>query len=184
MKYAAAKTTHLDFPFGTRFGFAAAILTPSQYITKHNKACVPGQELDAAWVFDAPEKPSPTDPDIDDATTDAERRHWTANWNEQINEFDRFDAHEAVFKEKLFEAYDLSYWVTLRCDLLGFTPVSVAEMLDHLLTQCLALTDTEKDAMLDEAKIPWNQDMPLEIYFQELDKNQLHNFLIPIHLLI
>ena len=57
MKYAAAKTTHLDFPYGTRFGFAAAILTPSQYITKHNAACVPGEELDAAWVFDAPEKP-------------------------------------------------------------------------------------------------------------------------------
>ena len=173
MKYAEAKTTHLDFPYGRRFGFAAAILTPAQYLQKHNAACIVGEELDDAWVFDAPEKLSPTDPAIDGATTDAERREWTANWNEQISEFDRFDAHEIVFKDKLYEAYDLSYWVTIRCDLLGFSAVSVYEMLDHLLSQCLALTDTEKEAMLEEAKIPWNQDMQLETFFQQLDKNQL-----------
>ena len=46
-------------------------------------------------------------------------------------------------------------------------------MLDHILTQCIAVTDTEKDKLLAEAKISWDQDQQLETYFQQLDKNQL-----------
>ena len=37
-EYAKAKTTHEHFPLGTRFGFAAAILSTSAYIAAHDKA--------------------------------------------------------------------------------------------------------------------------------------------------
>ena len=43
--YAKAKTSHPNFPMGTRFGYAAAVMKPSKFICLHNAVCPAGQEL-------------------------------------------------------------------------------------------------------------------------------------------
>ena len=48
--YAAAKTTHEDFEMGWRFGYAAAILTTSQFTTAFNAVCPTGDELTGSNV--------------------------------------------------------------------------------------------------------------------------------------
>ena len=52
-EYAKAKTTHEDFPLGTRFGFAAAVLSTDLYIAVHDKANT-DEDLDPAWEFEHP----------------------------------------------------------------------------------------------------------------------------------
>ena len=172
MIYAAAKTTHEDFQLGDRFGYAAAILTSRQFRAMFNDVCEVGDELDEDWEFDIPQRPTTTDPSIDDTTTDNDRRRKVALWNEQIAQWMRFDAYEYVFKKKLEAAFDAKYFVTFKNDLLGFTHVCVSEMLDHLATQCLTITDTEKSAKLTAALKPWSQEDDIDTFFDDLDKIQ------------
>ena len=75
-------------------------------------------------------------------------------WNKQVKQYERFDAYEHVLKGKLEAAYDSQYFDTPKDDLLGFTPVCVSEMLDHLTQQSLALTDVEKQERLQAAQLP------------------------------
>ena len=170
--YAAAKTTSADFPLGSRFGYAAAILTSKQYINIYNQVCEVGDEFEDDWEFEIPVRPATTDPDIDDNTGDADRRRMVAEWKEYVAQWERFDAYEHVFKTKLIQAYDSQYFETLRDDLLGFTHVCVSEMIDHLLQQCLPLTDIEKDEKLKAAQAPWNQDDDITTFFHKMDRAQ------------
>ena len=125
--YAAAKTTSADFPLplGSRFGYAAAILLSKQYINAYNQVCEVGDEFDEDWEFLIPTRPATTDPDIDDDTGDADRRRMVAEWKEYVAQWERFDAYEYVFKQKLIQAYNPQYFETLRDDLLVFTHVCV-----------------------------------------------------------
>ena len=86
-------------------------------------------------------------------------------WKVFTSKWERFDAYEHAFKQKLIMAYDSQYSETMSDDLLGFTHVFVYEMLDHLLDQCLALTDVEKEERLKETKAVWNQDIAISTYF-------------------
>ena len=72
--YATAKTTHSDFLMGSRYGYAIAILTSTQFINKSNRMCEQGDELDDNWEFMIPERPTTTDPAITNKTSDADRR--------------------------------------------------------------------------------------------------------------
>ena len=170
--YAAAKTTHEDFELGSRFGYAAAILTSRQFRTMFNEVCQVGDELAVDWEFAIPTRPATTDPSIDETTGDNERRRKVALWNEQIAQYERFDAYEHVFKEKLEGVFDEKYFITFKNDLLGFTHVCVSEMLDHLTTQCLTITDTEKSEKLKAALKPWDHEDDIDTFFDDLDKIQ------------
>ena len=170
--YAAAKTNHAEFQMGQRFGYAAAILTSKQFIASYNRVCAVDDELNEDWEFLIPQPPATTNPDIIDTTTDTMRRKMVAEWNEQVKQYERFDAYEHVFKEKLEAAYDSQYFDTLKDDLLGFTHVCVSEMLDHLTQQSLALTDVEKQERLQAAQLPWNQDDAIDTFYHILDKQQ------------
>ena len=170
--YAAAKTTHEDFQMGNRFGYAAAVLSSSQFITAFNAVCAVGDELADNWEFLIPQRPQITNPDIDENTTDTERRQMVAEWKEYVEQWERFDAYEMVFKEKVEAAFDSQYFVTLCDDLLGYTQVCVSEMLDHLVEQCLEITDTEKAEKLQAALKPWNPDQDIDAFFHSLDKIQ------------
>ena len=172
MLYAAAKTTHEDFLMGERFGYAAAVLTSNQFTTAYNRVCQVGDELDDQWEFIIPQQPSVTDPDIDDTTTDADRRRMTAEWRAFVDQWERFDGYEYVFKVKLEASFDGQYFATLRDDLLGYTHVCVSEMLDHLMDQCIALTDVEKQEKLDAVLKPWNQDDDITTFFNNIDRMQ------------
>ena len=121
--YASTKTTHPDFLLGSRFGFAAAILTPKQFINAYNQVCEEGDELGDEWEFLIPQQPEASDPELENAEDEAEERRMTARWKQVVAHWDKFDAHEHVFKQKLEEAYDAQYFDGLRDDLLGFTHV-------------------------------------------------------------
>ena len=77
--YARAKTTHSGFPLGTKFGFAAAILTTATYRRIHDKAidnlplvnAAQANYLPANWQFAHPARPSVYDPTIIAGTDDA-----------------------------------------------------------------------------------------------------------------
>ena len=68
--------------------------------------------------------------------------------SDKIVHFDVFEAYEMHFKDKVAEAYDEAYLEALKDDALGFTHVTVREMIEHLQEQCLALTVSEKKKKL------------------------------------
>ena len=170
--YAAAKTTHEDFLMGNRFGYAVAILSSRQFITAYNACCAVGDELLNDWEFLIPQRPHTTNAAINATTSDTDRRRMVAEWREHVEQWERFDAYEHVFKDKVEAAYDSQYFLTLSDDLLGYTHVCVSEMLDHLLDQCLEITDTEKSDKLEAALKPWNPDEDINAFFHGLDKVQ------------
>ena len=95
-----------------------------------------------------------------------------AEWNEHVNQWERFDAYEFVFKTKLEAAYDSQYFDTLCDDLLGYTHVCVSEMLDHLLDHCLGLTDVDKQEKLQAVLKPWNHDDDIKTFYHTTDRMQ------------
>ena len=56
-KAAAIKTRYESFPLGTRFGYAAAIMLPADYIEKVNK--IAAATLQDTWTFAIPMQPDP-----------------------------------------------------------------------------------------------------------------------------
>ena len=68
-----------------------------------------------------------------------------------------FDAHKQVFKDRIEEAYDAVCLTALKDDILGFSHLSVGDMLNHLELQCLSLIDREKAKQLREMKIEWDK---------------------------
>ncbi len=95
-----------------------------------------------------------------------------SKWREQIIQWEKFEAHETVFKTKLEAAFDNSYFNTQRDKLLGFTHVCVSEMPGHLCGQCLELTNVEKLARMDDTCVKWDQGDELTLYFLRLNKLQ------------
>ena len=168
-EFAKAKTTHESFPLGSRFGYAAAILPSTTYIAAHDKAN-PNYPLDPAWEFDPPDRPASYDATAVGNITDATRRKKEAERNEEIKEWDRWDAYETAYKQKIEEAYDAQYLETIKDDILELSALTVEEVLEHLQLQCLALTNVEKDAKLEETRIPWDLHDDITTFFNKLDK--------------
>ena len=48
------------------------------------------------------------------------------------------------YKDAMASAYDETYFDTIKDDLLGFSYLTVNDMLEHLQEQCLAMTFKEK----------------------------------------
>ena len=169
-EYAKAKTSHPSFPLGTRFGFAAAMMKTSRYIRVHDIQCVAGDELDPTWTFEYPERPATYDASITGQMLDATRRKKEEERKDALMQFDTFEGYELAFKEKLELAYDAAYFATLRDDILGFTHLTVLDLLEHLESQCLALTNREKQSKLKECELPWEPGEDVGAYFTKLDK--------------
>lgn len=53
---------------------------------------------------------------------------------------------------------------------MGLSHKTVADVLEHLETQCLALTAREKREKLKETQLPWDHDDDIRTYFTKLDK--------------
>ena len=62
-----------------------------------------------------------------------------------LMQFNTFEGYGLPFKEKLELAYDATYFATLRNGILGFTHLTVRDLLEHLESQCLALTNHESN---------------------------------------
>ena len=126
-EYAKAKTTHPDFPLGSRFGFAAATMKAARFIRLHDLQVQAGDELDPAWEFTYPERPSAYDASITGQMADATRRRKEEERKEALSQFDTFDGYKQAFKEKMELAYDASYFATVKDDVLGFTYLTVLD---------------------------------------------------------
>ena len=169
-EYAKAKTSHEAFPMGSRFGIAAAIMKTARYIRVHDNQCVTGDELDPNWIFVYPDRPATYDASITGQMLDATRRKKEEERKDAIMQFDTFEGYELAFKEKLEMAYDAAYFSTLRDDILGFTHLTVLDMLEHLENQCLKLTNRERQSKLKECELPWEPGEDVNTYFTKLDK--------------
>ena len=58
--YAAAKTSHPDFPLEEKFGYAAAVMKTAKFCTLHDKAVsniANLNALDPVWQFVHPQRP-------------------------------------------------------------------------------------------------------------------------------
>jgi hypothetical protein len=164
-EYAKAKTTHIDFPLGNKFGYTAAILNPSDYIRIHNNAQAdPNTHLNATWMFTNLTRLDPYDATITGAMLEATRHQREAKRKEMLAQWDIFDSYETKFKELLEEAYDETYLKNLRDEFLGYTHRSVRDMLEELESHCLALTTKEKVAKLKETVTNWNQDDDTDVF--------------------
>ena len=81
-----------------------------------------------------------------------------------------FEGYEEAFKEKIVLACDEAYLATIINKLFGFSDKTVAQMLDHLEQQCLALTAREKKTKMKDVNLPWDRDDDIETYFVKTDK--------------
>ena len=150
--YARAKTSHTMFPMGSKFGFAAAVLKAQTYTSLHNSVAasiLDAEELDKAWEFTYPVRPllynnTALPGGLNATKRNQRRRKQEAENADQIVQFDVFEAHETDFKGQLEDTYDESYLEALKDDVLGFTHVTVVDMLVHLTEQSLSLTTVEK----------------------------------------
>ena len=65
---------------------------------------------------------------------------------------------------------DKAYLVIIKNELFGFAEKSVAQMLDHLEQQCLALTARDKKMKMKDVNLPWDRDDDIDTYFFKADK--------------
>ena len=66
-----------------------------------------------------------------------------------------FKAYQTFYKDAVAAAYDESYFEALKDKLLGFTHVTLSEIIDHLRKQCLTMTSKEKKQKLKEINLRW-----------------------------
>ena len=78
--YVKAQTTNTNFPLGSIFGFAAAILKPVDYICLHNNTKAdPERHLTNGWTFTNPNLLAPYDETITGKMLEATRNQREAN---------------------------------------------------------------------------------------------------------
>ena len=75
-------------------------------------------------------------------------------------------------KHLILTAYDACWLEEIKDDVLNFTHKTAKEMLAHLLTEFIKLTNQEKLAKLKETEFPWLAEEDVSIYFNKLDKEQ------------
>ena len=165
---------------GSKFGLAAAVLRTGKYIPLHNGAAVgipDAEDLDEAWEFEHPVRPDPYDNtplpgNLTVQQREMRRKKQEAERNEEIVQYDVFEAYETHYKEQIATAYDESYLEALENELLGFTHVTVSEMLEHLREQCLAMTSREKKQKLKEVNLEWEQGDDVRVFLSKVQKLQ------------
>ena len=145
-------------------------MKPRKFIRLHNAVCPTGQELADTWVFDHPERPDAYDSTIANNAGEANRRRREAKHNDQIAQWDRFDAHETTYKDALEVAYDGAYLAGCKDDVLGLSHLTVADVLDHIESQCLSLTTLEKNQKLGDIRCEWDKNDDIDTFFNKIEK--------------
>ena len=67
----------------------------------------------------------------------------------------------------------MQYLEALRDNILEMSHLTVSEVLAHLVQQCLALTNVEKEAKLAETRLPWNLHDDISTFFTKVDKLEI-----------
>ena len=166
--YAEANTPHESFPLGSKFEFSVGILNKDKYIALRNTV-VTGL-VATANLADTCSFIHSSWSDRHDNTIEVSRRKMEAHCAELITQYKTFKGYGEAFKDKIVLACDKVYLVTIKNELFGFADKNVAQMLDHLEQQCLALTVQDKKTKMKNFNIPWDQDDDIETYFIKAKK--------------
>ena len=147
-KAAAIKTWYEPFPEGTRYGFAAAIM-----LSAYNRKRV--TTLDLACTFQVPDIPVTYDLIIDGQTSETNKAKRDVDWEVHREGHEVYLRVEDAIKHLIITAYNACWLDEIKDDVLNLTRKTAKEMLAHLLTQCMKLTNQEKCAKLKETEFPW-----------------------------
>ena len=114
-------------------------------LSKYYMAHVSGLRTD--WKFVAPKLPETYNPAIRPQSPVAGAR-MEATWDTRREEHKFYLGVEDAMKLLIINAYALFWIEEIEDNVLDFTHMSAFEILEHLLTQCLKLTNREKRAKL------------------------------------
>ena len=175
--YARAKTSHDSFPLGSKFGFSAAILNKENYIALHNTVwtgLAATANIATTWSFIHPSRPDTYDDTILVVHPKISRCKKEAHRAELITQYEIFEGYEEAFKDKIFLACDEAYLVTIKNELFGVSDKIVAQMIDHLKQQYLALTAQDKKIKTKDVNLLWDCNDDIKKYFvkdEQLEKD-------------
>ena len=98
-------------------------------------------ELAGTWSFKPTEKPEAYDPPIDGRTASVKVAKLEAAWETRHQDHEIYLGVKDAMKQLVVKAYALCWPEEIEDDILEFTVKSTKEMLDHLVTQCLNVTN-------------------------------------------
>ena len=101
---------------------------------------------------------------------DTRRKKQEAVRNEDIVKYDIFEANQTYHKDAIVAAHDETYFDVIRGDLLGFTHLTVNDLLEHLKEQCLAMTFEKKRRELKEINLRWEHQGDIRVFLSNVQK--------------
>ena len=163
---------------GDKFGMTSAVLKTQRFINLHNTAAVnipEAEKLDEMWEFEHPTRPEPYDEtklpqDISAQQRDMRRKKQEAVRNKEIVQYDIFEVDQTFYKDAIATVYNETYLDVIHNELLGFTHLTVNDLLEHLKEQCLAMTFKEKMRKLKEINLRWEHGIDICLYLGNVQK--------------
>ena len=170
-KAAAIKTRYDTFPLGTRFCYAAAIMLVVDHKERVNK--IEPLKLVDIFSFKPPEQPEAYDPSINGKIASVKVAKLEAAWETRRQDHEIYLGVEDAMKQLIVKAYPPCWIEEIEDEILEFTVKSVKEMLDHLVTQCLKVTNQEKKNLTKNTEFLWLTEEDVTAYFAKLVKEQV-----------
>ena len=96
-----------------------------------------------------------------------------AAWTTKRKDHKIYLGVEDGMKNLIVKAYESCWLKEIEDDILEFTVVSAMEMLDHLDTQCLKVTNRDKKKQINNTEFLWLADEDVTVYFAKLEKEQV-----------
>ena len=170
-KAAAIKTIYDAFPLETRFGYATAIMLTADYKERVDK--IESLELADTWSFKPPEQPEVYDLSIDGKTASVKVTKLEAAWETRRQDHKIYLGVKDEMKQLIVKAYAPCWLEEIEDDIIEFTVKSAKEILDHLFTQCLKVTNREKKKLINNTEFLWLAKEDVTVYFTKLEKEQV-----------
>ena len=130
-------------------------------------------EISDTCTFKPPIQPEPYDPSIDRVTPDKDIPKMEAAWTTQRKDHEIYLGVEDAMKNLIVKAYESCWLEEIENNILEFTVVSAIEMIDHLDSQCLKVTNRDKKKQIKNTEFLWLADEDVTVYFEKLEKEQV-----------
>ena len=95
-----------------------------------------------------------------------------AEWDTHQEEHEVYFGVEDATKKLTSNAYDLCWLEEIEDNVLDFTHKPAFQIMNHLLSQCINLTNREKPEKLKNTELPWLADENFAIYSAKFKKEQ------------
>ena len=95
-----------------------------------------------------------------------------AAWTAKKKYHEIFLGVKDAMKLLIAKAYDRCWLEETEDEILEFTIVSAMEMLAHIKTQCLKMTNRYKKEQIKNTEFLWLADKDVTVYFAKLEKEQ------------